>query len=727
MRYFGRFFFLAFLFLPLSALPQSLQGQVSDEQEPLPGAQIFWLGTDVGVLSDADGRFTIPLSDKSQRLVIAFAGYRSDTLLINDANFLQINLKALASLAEVTVRSRSTFIDQESIPQMEVITAKELTKAACCNLSESFETNASIDVSYNDAVTGAKQIRMLGLEGTYVLTSVENIPYLRGLATTYGLQYIPGTWIQSIDLGKGAGSVVNGYESMTGQINVELQKPDSQEPILLNLFANQMGRLESNLNVAHKVSDKWSTAVLLHASTLRNRVDDNEDGFLDTPLYTQYNLINRWKRSSERWMMQLGIKALYEDRQAGQMPEMIDHSQGHGPFLANMKTQRMEFFAKNALLFPKTPYRGLGWIVNATHHRQEGIFGQNVYEGQQQTLYSNIIYQDIFGNTNHSYKAGMSYLLDSYDEQYRDSTFRRTESVSGIFAEYTYQHLEKFSAVVGARVDFHNMYGNIFTPRLHLKYQPREGTVLRASAGSGFRVPNPLAENTAGLVSARRIRVEEDIRPERAWNYGFNIGQDFMFFGRKASMHLDFYRTDFQNQLIADFDASPQELRFYNLRGQSYANSFQAEWLYEPLKQLDLKAAYKWQDVQMTIDGALRQKPLVSRHKVLLNASYSTPFDIWQFDFTAQWTGTQRVPDTSGNPEAFRRPDQAPAFWTLNAQITRAFRKWDWYVGVENLNNYRQEQPIIDPQNPFGQFFDASLIWAPIIGRMVYTGIRVKL
>lgn len=243
MRYFGRFLLLIFLCLPLSALPQSLQGQVSDEQEPLPGAQIFWLGTDIGVLSDTDGRFTIPLSDKSQRLVIAFAGYQSDTLLIQNSSYLQIRLKALASLEEVTIRSKSTFIDQESIPHMEVITAKELTKAACCNLSESFETNASIDVSYNDAVTGAKQIRMLGLEGTYVLTSVENIPYLRGLATTYGLQYIPGTWIQSIDLGKGAGSVVNGYESMTGQINVELRKPDSQEPFFAQPLCQPNGTL----------------------------------------------------------------------------------------------------------------------------------------------------------------------------------------------------------------------------------------------------------------------------------------------------------------------------------------------------------------------------------------------------------------------------------------------------------------------------------------------------
>ena len=638
-------------------------------------------------------------------------------------------------LNEVIIRSRSSSIDQLSPHQTEIITSRSLAKAACCNLSESFETNASVSVSYADAVTGSKQIQMLGLNGVYVQTNTENIPSLRGLSSTFGLNFIPGTWIQSIDIGKGAGSVVNGYESMTGQINVELQKPDTQEKLYLNTYANSFGRGEVNLNVATQLNKKWSTSFLTHASTLRNRLDKNKDGFLDLPLTTQFNGINRWKYQSDRLVAQFGVKALYEDRLGGQTgfkPEMQGSSQLYG---FGAKIQRYEFFSKIARLFPEKPYKGLGLIVNASVYDSRSYFGVKNYDGTQKTVYANLIYQSIIGNTNHSYKTGLSYLLDNYNERYQFQQLNRNESVPGVFFEYTYNQLDKFVLVAGGRADFHNLYGTQWTPRLHLKYNLTDQTTLRASAGRGFRVANPLAEYYGNLVSSRNVIFQENIRPEVSWNYGASVTQDFELGEMTGNIVADFYRTDFENQLVADLE-DPRNLSFYNLKGKAFANSFQAEVNLVPVRRFELKLAYRLFDVKQTVENIYDQqillpKAMVSRDRILFNAGYALPYDKWKFDFTMQWNGKRRIPymgNVAGHhiPETLS-PTMAPSFYNFNAQITRTFPKWDIYLGGENLANFTQHNPIMGANEPFGQQFDAGMAWGPVIGRMIYVGMRYKI
>ncbi|MDB5241900.1 MAG: TonB-dependent receptor, partial [Spirosoma sp.] len=301
---------------------------VSGRQVPLVGATVLWAGTSVGTVTDSVGRFQLATHLDAARLVVSYVGYASDTLVIaNPAAEVTVLLRtdsptSSRNLQEVTVSGAPGQIDRLNPIQTELITQRTLAKAACCNLSEGFETNASVSVSYADAVTGARQIQFLGLGGQYVQTNIENIPTVRGLATTFGLNYIPGTWITSIDVGKGAGSVVNGYESMSGQMNIELQKPDSPDKLFLNGYANSFGRIEGNVNWSKPMSKKWSVGVLGHASTLQTEIDQNHDGFRDLPLYTQLNAINRYKYSSERFMAQFGVKALYEDRDGGQLSRL---------------------------------------------------------------------------------------------------------------------------------------------------------------------------------------------------------------------------------------------------------------------------------------------------------------------------------------------------------------------------------------------------------------------
>jgi outer membrane receptor protein involved in Fe transport len=391
------------------------------------------------------------------------------------------------------------------------------------------------------------------------------------------------------------------------------------------------------------------------------------------------------------------------------------------------ETKRLEAFAKMGLLFPNTPYKGLGLILSASNHDQNSFFGLNTYDGRQRTLYSNLIYQSIINNTNHQIKLGASYLLDDYSEKYRDSAFARTESVPGVFGEYTYTIPEKFMVVAGLRSDFHNMYGTIITPRIHLKYDLSPRTIVRASAGKGFRVANPIAENTSVLISSRQLIVKGNLRPEKAWNYGINLTHEFSVLGKNGLVGLDLYRTDFVNQIITDMDTDPNQIAFYNLEGKSFANSMQVELQYQPLKALDVKMAYKFYDVKNTINGELIRRQFVSRERMFLNIGYATKFEKWKFDFTTQWYGSKRIPVAALPAEPSQRLTLSPAYFLFNAQITKAFKKWDLYVGGENLGNFRQNNPIIAADQPFGPNFDASLIWGPIYGRMIYAGMRFKI
>lgn len=714
-----------------AAKAQELKGRVLDANtnEPLIGATILWLGTDKGTATDVNGSFRLARVSGADRIIVSYIGYSTDTLKVM-ASEIEVKLYAGNTLDDIVVKGVSSGLDKMEARRVEVISAKELQKAACCNLSESFETNASVDVSYTDAVSGAKQIQMLGLDGNYTQIITENLPNIRGLATSFGLNYIPGSWIESIDLGKGAGSVVNGYESMAGIINVELKKPDSGDPFFLNLYLNSMGRGEINVDAAQQWNDKWSTGVMLHGSNQSFQIDMNGDGFMNAPQFTQLNGIARAKYSSERYVGQYGVKFLNEDRFGGQMGFKPDQRGSTSIYGTGFNTRRAEVFTKNGILFPNTPYRGIGIVANAIRHEQDAFFGLSDYRGVQQTLYSNFIYQSIHGNTNHQFKAGFSYLLDDYQEVLADSAFQRRESVPGAFYEYSYMGSEQLTIVSGLRADYHNLFGLFWTPRLHVKYEPMKRTSFRASAGRGYRVPNAIAENLPLLISSRSPLVIGSLQPEISWNYGLSMTQDFMALDRKGSLDIEFFHTNFENQLIVDRDADPRSLRFYNLEGSSFANSLQIELHYEILPQFDFKTAYKWYDVRATIDGSLREVPFIARHRWFANLGYATKFDIWKFDLTAKWTGTQRYPDYPMEHLAMfggMVPERTPAFWNINAQVTKAFRKWDMYVGVENLTNFMQMDMILGANDPFGTAFDAGNIWGPVIGRMIYTGMRFNI
>ncbi len=722
--------FLITLFVAEQSFAQKINGMVADQgHQPLIGASILELNTSNGTITDIDGRFELAISTSNPKLVISYTGYLADTVPAVPGTPMHVMLaEDSQQLDEVVVQSTSTFFDRLDSKHTEIITEAELTKAACCNLSESFETNASVDVSFTDAVTGAKTIRMLGLGGDYVQINRENIPHVRGLSGRYGLGFVPGTWLQSIDVGKGAGTVVNGYESMTGQINVELKKPENSEKLYLNSYINSFGRAEINVNHARDLSDKWSTALLFHSNYFNSEIDQNKDGFLDLPKVRQLNVMNRYKYQGEKLVSQIGINVMRDEKAGGQTGfDFGDDLTGSSLYGFVNNSTRLEIFGKTGLLFQHKPYKGWGFIYSVSHLDIDGGFGRNNYKGRETTLYGNVIFQNIIGSSFHQYKTGVSMLYDDFDEVFADSTFTRREVVPGTYFEYSYLPNDRFSLITGGRTDFHNLFGTFVTPRLHTRYELSDGLTVRAAVGRGYRVANAIVESSNFLISSRQLIVQEAPEPEVTWNMGGSVVADLKLGGRNLSLVGDYFYTTFENQLIYDMDQNSQQLNVYNLDGRSFAHSFQLEASYQVNEYFSIKSAYKYYDVQTTMNGRLMQMPYVSRNRVFVNGAYATKYDRWKVDATLQWYGQKRLPNTSDKPSGLQRDGFSPDFFLLNAQISRGYRWGSVYVGSENLLGFTQDDPIIDPDNPFGDNFDASIVWAPIAGRMVYAGFRYKI
>jgi len=706
---------------------------------PLEGASVILLGTSKGVTTGNDGIFKIA-ADTIQRLVISYTGHESDTISVNPAEEIRVVMASGGHLKEVkvTARQKASYISLLNPIRTQTMTDKELFKAACCNLSESFETNPSVDVSYNDAVTGSKQIQLLGLSGNYTQLTVENLPGPRGLATPLGLNAIPGPWIESIQLTKGVGSVANGYESIAGQINVELKKPETAERLSANAYVNDFGKTDFNLDLARKIGKKWSMGILLHDDFLNNqKLDVNNDGFRDLPTGNLFSAMNRWKFDDGKgWLMQFGIKALIDKRTGGE----VNYEPSRDKLTTNyyglgIATDRFEEFVKIGYVFPQKKYKSFGLQLSSFQHKQDSYFGLTTYDANQNNFYSNLIYQSIIGTTVHKFRTGISFVYDNYKEDFRSINYDRIESVPGAFFEYTYDPSAKFSGIGGLRVDHNSLYGFFVTPRLHLRYEPINGTVIRVNGGRGQRTANIFAENFGTLISSRQVNIAGQVPgkaygldPEVAWNEGIGLDQKFKLFNRPGSVAIDFFRTDFQNQVVVDIDKSAREVNFYDLVGQSYSNSFQFEINHEILPKLDLRLAYRLYDVKTTYHGELLERPLVAKHRAFGNIAYEVKG--WKFDYTITYNGTKRIPFTGDNPTQYQLADNSPSYISMNAQVSKTFGKkypLDVYVGSENLTNYYQKDPVLASDQPFGPYFDASLVWGPLSGRMLYAGLRYKI
>jgi len=699
----------------------------------LPGANVYWLGTQDGVATDENGKFVLKKNSNTNKLCISYIGFVPDTIMIQEEEEeIEILLAMNRTLKTLVITNESNgFLSRMEPINTFNITGAELHKAACCNLGESFETNASVDVHYSDAVSGAKQIQLLGLAGTYTQMMTENIPNMFGLSRPYGLNYIPGSWMNSIQISKGASSVIDGYSSISGQINTNHKEPDAEEVFFFNALTNSKGKYEGNLNASFKLTEHLSTIFLLHGENSYMKNDKNEDGFVDMPKINQINLMNKWKYHNHNGLgTKLIIRVIDEQRLGGQMNFVESRDKGTFNYYGiGIRTQRQEIQWKMGKEFNKQ--NSLAIKSAFYKHKQNAYFGMRDYDADEISAYANLVYQWFSPTDIHKFSAGGSFFYDNLNEKIKDQNidtlFNQEEIVPGIFAEYTFKKEHWPTLLIGMRADLHNKYGLFYTPRFHTRYAINSKNIVRASIGMGYRTPSIFSENTAILATSRQIVITEEIMQEKALNTGISYTRYFYLFGKEINIMGEIFHTNFTNQLVVDIDQSIDAVYFYNLNGKSYANSYQIELNYKPIKGFDILLAYRYSDVKTTINNSLQEKPLVNRYKGLINLSYETHLKKWQFDFTAQFNGDTRLPNTQMNPVEYQRESRANPYTILNAQITKYFRKWNMYLGVENIGDFTQENPIIAANDPFGNHFDASMVWGPLVGRKFYLGIRYKI
>jgi len=695
------------------------------------------LNTDIGTISDEKGLFKLENSLNKEFVEISFLGFKTDTVSVQKDKIIThfLTVSDENNLNEVTVSKRRNSMQRTYLMPQNIIkiSEDELLKAACCNLSESFETNPSVDVNHNDAITGTKQIEMLGLKSPYILITEENIPMVRGASQTFGLGFTPGTWIESIQVTKGMGSVTNGYESIVGQINTEIKKPYTDMPFFFNLFNSLVdGRFEANAHIRSKVSEKMHNTLFIHYNDRKKSNDKNGDEFLDKPVQEQLNLLSKWQYTdtSKGLVSFLNIRYLDDYKKIGSINfnEKEDLSRFWG---GEILTNRFDSSFKLGYVNPEIPYQSLGFQLAYNFHDQEAYYGLNDYNISQKSLFVNLIYNSILFNSKNKIKAGLNFSSDDYREYVFKSNIDRIDSSFGGFFEYSFDNFIDFNLIFGLRYDIHNNLGSFFTPRLHFRYQLNDNFSLKGSFGSGRKIANIFAENQ-GIFLSNRKNLNKNfsdklygLSPEKATNLGFSLDHKVFLFGGQGNLIFDFYKTIFDNKVIIDLETFG-EFNFYNSSfGKSKSDNYQLEFLFSK-NNWNITAAYKKYDVSSYYKSGLKEKPLQPRNIIFFNygiESNKVNDKNWKFDITYNRLGKQRLMLNPRDSSELVNPH-----YSINSQITRVFsNKFEVYLGGENINNYKQENPIIMASNPFDPSFDASIVHGPIFGSSYYLGLRYKI
>ena len=722
---------------PLAA--QQLTGQLVDENnEPIIGATVRWEGEQSGTYTSPEGEFELPAKNHTHTLIVSYVGYETLTIEVQaDSEFLVLELSEGASLEAIEVRARlsDNRVSLLSNQNIESISSCELKKAACCNLSESFDTNASINVGSSNSLIGMKEMEMLGLRGLYTQLQIENRPTFQDLSYPWSLEFIPGPWIEGIQIAKGASTVLSGTEGLTGKINTELIKPTNAPSVFINLFAATEGRLEANVHLNTRINENWSTGILMHSNRMQNEIDHHGNGFLDLPLKENYTFLYRLLYENDNWYGEGNLLFLNTDIQGGQI-----RSASETPYLIESNIRRWEAFGKLGYFGFEDPSQSMALIWHYTHHDNLNNFGNRNHHGIQNSAYANLLFKTDVFNSAHNFFSGMSFQYDDIDEIMDGTDYSRVNRQAGIFTEYSFNpaasldgnysgFLNDFGLMVGLRLDHHNHHDWLFTPTMSAKYNISDFTVLRVNAGRSFRTPHVITDNLSVLTSNRAFIVEEEPAIEEGWNFGFNLATEFMLGMKQASFFFDAYHTFFNNQMVVDRDINVNEIRVYNLDGKSYANSLLAAAQVAWTDNFSSKAGVKFNDVHITQGGKLDRAPMIARWNILKAIDWESTNQKWMFNATWNWTKPGRFPDLTGVPENLLNDftSELRSFGIINAQLTKRFSWIEFYAGVENITNVFMHNPILSSADPYGPYFDASLAYMPTHGRKGYIGLRFEI
>ncbi|MBR5056335.1 MAG: carboxypeptidase-like regulatory domain-containing protein, partial [Bacteroidales bacterium] len=724
----------------LSALPsfgQNFNGQVfyrrpDGKTEPLPYAQVYFLEKSKLLDTDGEGRFTISNYGTKATLVATYVGYTRDTLVVTpEISTGEFFLSGENEVEQSVVTARQPGISKLKPVKTEVISAAGLCKMACCALAESFENSASVTVGYSDAVTGAKQIKLLGLSGTYTQMLDENRPVMRGLANPFGLSYVPGQWLESIQIAKGPSSVINGLEAITGQINMEHRKPTDETPLFVQLYGSSDSMYEANVVSALQFSPAWSTILLTHVGGTSKSMDHNGDGFRDEPENLQINVANRWLYYHQASGLQIrfGARFINENRVGGQMGSKKDNDYNiqNNLWGSNILNRGINGYMKIGVPVDPEQTSSIAAVLDFNHHEFDSYFFLKDFDGKQDSWFLNLLYQNNI-NDYHAIEFGITAKRDGFKQVYTDNRLALSAAIPykptdmsyiensvAVFGEYTYTLDEKVTLQTGLNLEHNWLHGWMLAPRANFKYAFTDEIIFRLLGGRGFRCSNIFTDNLGMFSTGRVIKIQDALDTmEDAWTYGGNVTfyLPFGFDEENTYLSFDYFHNDFLHQVIVDQEAEAGYVDIYNLDGRSFTNTYQVDFNVDPFERFNVVATFRYTDARVTLQGqGLVERPMTSRYKGVLNLQYSTPMSKWVFDFTAQINGPMKLPWFAA--EAWGM-ETSPIYPMLYAQITRKFRGIDIYIGGENLTGFHQMDAILSAKNPFSPAFNASCVWGPL-------------
>jgi outer membrane receptor for ferrienterochelin and colicin len=723
---------------------QNIEGRVLDiDKQPLVGANVYWINTTNGTVTNDSGQFKLSGANiQDKRLVASYVGYLTDTINFINQEDLSISLSREVSLDEIVVKENrpDRFVSSVNPIKTEVITSGELSKGACCDLAGCFNTTATVQPATSNVITNSQELRILGLSGIYNQLLFDDMPIIQGLSYTYGISSIPGPLVENIFVAKGANSVIQGFEIISGQINVIPKEPENSENLLLNAYANSFSESQLNAVYSNTVGKRkeWKNLTAIHMVQPASRVDRDKDNFLDLPLLTRYMFYNKLKYRDDiswGWSSEVGIMFLNEQRVGGQVGFNAASDKGSSEIYGQTVN------INQPTIYTKTSYRfhddqALSFLASGYFHSQNAWFGETYYNADQVSFAATLRLEQHWG-VNHDLKTGLSIRQMRLDEDisFTANPLNKTyggdylhdEVVAGIFAENIFRWFnDKLTWIGGIRADHHNTFGWYFTPRSLVKYDFTANTTVRATTGYGWRTAYVFPENINLLASQRDVLFQETLKPEEALNFGINCLQRFTFKNISGYISADYYQTRFINQIFPDYNTDPTKAFLTNFTGTSVSNGFQVDLDLTFHERLSFKASYNFLEVFRETESGKILLPFVPRDKVLSSVSYQPLNKKWQVDLNAHWYGVQQLPETSNLPGHLRRPQQSKSHIVMNAQLSRNWKNFEVYIGLENMFDFRQKQPIISWQDPFSPYFDTSSIWGPTRGREGYIGVRYR-
>lgn len=719
--------------IPFLGITQNVTGYILDENNaPLEGASIHSLEEpSIGVMTNQKGYFELLVGSKTTQMIFDYIGYQSDTLSLKSYFFLNLKPTSQKSVV-ITELTAGAFQSKASVGQVEIISAKEFSKAACCDLAGCFGTQGSVRVETNNVLTNTKSLSLLGLRSTYNQVLIDGMPLFNGLSNIYGINTIPSAVIKKIFISKGTASGIQGYEGIAGQINVITNDYDSVNKVYVNTYVNSF--LESQFNVLSNYSlGKFTKGIFgLHTTQMHNNMDRDDDGFLDMPKTERYSFSNKLifdYNAKKQHQSTFYISGIKENKLGGMSSyRSIKDTIKSNTYGVAVDYSELKSYFKHAYLISEKIL--LKTQLSGFYHKQESWFGLLNYKALQTNIYGNIE-MDYKYNKDNKFTVALSHRFSNIEEKIRfnnSDTIRKYNgqylnnwNVTGLLLENNNVFLEdKLVLLTSLRIDYYNRVR--YTPRFLLRYIPNEQHTLRYSIGTGWRIPTVFSDYQSVLGGNRNVVFSENPDVEQAINTGISYGYEWDIGVNHFSLNGDYYHTYFKNQYVGDYLSSSSQVLFYNQKNASFTDVAQLDFNAILNKRIEFKLNYNYTNAIITINGTKENQVFIPKHRLLGSLSYH--LEHWQFDFQGHWNGRQHLPNTSSNPLKYQRGNYSPGYFNANTQVTYKVKVLELYLGCENITNFRQIRPIVAWQEPFSTYFDTYSTWASNKGIEFYFGLR---